>query len=125
MLRSMGLLVLVCLALVGWMAFKQSDVDTVREVDPASTVQLAVARASYAVAVPSGLPDGYRPTSARTDAGDAVEIRADARGQLGKGICNYSADELRQVMGMKSGEVRAVLPRATEEAVHRDYFVLG
>jgi len=29
------------------------------------------------------------------------------------------------VMGMKSSEVREVLPRATEEAVHRDYFVLA
>jgi hypothetical protein len=27
-------------------------------------------------------------------------------------------------MGMKTDEVRQVLPRATEEAVHRDYFVL-
>ena len=26
-------------------------------------------------------------------------------------------------MGMKSAAVREVLPRATEEAVHRDYFV--
>ena len=43
---------------------------------------------------------------------------------VGKGISNYSAAELRRVMGMKSGEVREVLPRATEEAVHRDYFVL-
>jgi hypothetical protein len=71
MLRSLGPLVLICLALVGWMAFQQSDVDTVREVDPASTVQLAAARASYPVVAPSGLPEGYRPTSARTDAGGA------------------------------------------------------
>jgi glutamate 5-kinase len=28
------------------------------------------------------------------------------------------------VMGMKSSQVREVLPRATDEAVHRDYFVL-
>jgi hypothetical protein len=27
-------------------------------------------------------------------------------------------------MGMQSAAVREVLPRATEEAVHRDYFVL-
>jgi hypothetical protein len=27
-------------------------------------------------------------------------------------------------MGMKSTQVREVLPRATDEAVHRDYFVL-
>ena len=26
--------------------------------------------------------------------------------------------------GLKSAQVREVLPRATEEAVHRDYFVL-
>ena len=71
MLRSLGPLVLICLALVGWMAFKQSDIDPVREVDPSSTVQLAAARAGYPVAAPEGLPDGYRPTSARTDAGDA------------------------------------------------------
>jgi glutamate 5-kinase len=29
------------------------------------------------------------------------------------------------VMGMKSGQVRERMPRATEEAVHRDYFVLA
>ena len=33
--------------------------------------------------------------------------------------------ELRRVKGLKSADVRAVLPRATEEAVHRDYFVLA
>ena len=59
------------------------------------------------------------------DAGDAVEVRAVDGAAIGKGICNYSADELRRVMGRKSAEVREVLPRATEEAVHRDYFVLA
>ena len=29
------------------------------------------------------------------------------------------------MMGMKSGEVRERMPRATDEAVHRDYFVLA
>jgi glutamate 5-kinase len=58
-------------------------------------------------------------------AGDAVEV-ADGGGVLiGKGICNYSASELRRIRGMKSADVREVLPRATEEAVHRDYFVLA
>ena len=39
-------------------------------------------------------------------------------------ISNYSAEELRQVIGMKSAAVRAILPRASEEAVHRDYLVV-
>ena len=33
-------------------------------------------------------------------------------------------EELRRVIGLKSAAVREVLPRATDEAVHRDYFVL-
>jgi hypothetical protein len=70
MLRSLLPLVLIVLVLVGWQAFRQSkDVQPVRPIDPASTVQLAAARAGYAVLVPTGLPEGYRPTSARTDAG--------------------------------------------------------
>jgi glutamate 5-kinase len=43
---------------------------------------------------------------------------------VGKGIVNYSAEELRRIKGLKTDAVREVLPRATEEAVHRDYFVL-
>ena len=58
--------------------------------------------------------------------GDAVEV-AGGNGSgaaIGKGIVNYSASELRQVKGMKTAQVRDLVPRATEEAVHRDYFVL-
>jgi glutamate 5-kinase len=59
-------------------------------------------------------------------AGDAVEVLgAHGNGPIGKGIVNYSADELRRIKGLKTAEVRELLPRATEEAVHRDYFVLG
>jgi glutamate 5-kinase len=70
------------------------------------------------------LPVGIVEVAGAFDAGDAVEVR-DGRSAIGKGICNYSATELRQVMGLKSSQVREVLPRATEEAVHRDYFVLA
>jgi len=58
------------------------------------------------------------------DAGDAVEIAARDR-PVGKGIVNYSAPELQRVKGLKSAQVRELLPRASEEAVHRDYFVLA
>ncbi len=72
------------------------------------------------------LPVGVVEVRGAFDAGDAVEVVAAAGGaRLGKGICNYAAGELRRVAGMKSGAVREVLPRATDEAVHRDYFVLG
>jgi glutamate 5-kinase len=69
------------------------------------------------------LPVGIVDVVGGFDAGDAVHV-AEGEAVIGKGICNYSAGELRRVMGMKSSQVREVLPRATDEAVHRDYFVL-
>jgi glutamate 5-kinase len=70
------------------------------------------------------LPVGVVDVAGAFDAGDAVEVVHDGS-PIGKGITNYSADELRRVAGLKSAEARAVLPRASEEAVHRDYFVLA
>jgi glutamate 5-kinase len=76
------------------------------------------------------LPVGVVEVVGEFDAGDAVEV-VGAREQdservraIGKGICNYSAAELRSVIGLKSGAVREILPRATDEAIHRDYLVL-
>ena len=70
------------------------------------------------------LPVGVVDVRGSFNAGDAVEI-AHERSTIGKGISNYSADELLQVRGMKSGAVRELLPLASEEAIHRDYFVLA
>ncbi len=70
------------------------------------------------------LPVGIVDVQGAFEAGDAVDVR-DRAAAVGKGISNYSAAELRRVMGLKSPAVREVLPRATEEAVHRDYFVLA
>ena len=73
MIRSLVPLVVICLLLVAWQAFRTSNEDTVRDVDPASTVRLAAERAGYPVLAPGGLPEDYRPTSARTDAGFAAQ----------------------------------------------------
>jgi glutamate 5-kinase len=76
------------------------------------------------------LPVGVVEVLGDFDAGDAVDIAAPTesgkapRRTLAKGICSYSAEELRRVIGLKSEAVRGVLPRATDEAVHRDYLVV-
>jgi len=69
------------------------------------------------------LPVGVTDVDGDFEAGDAVEVAADGS-VIGKGIANYSAEELRRIKGMRSAEVRELLPHASEEAVHRDYFVL-
>jgi glutamate 5-kinase len=70
------------------------------------------------------LPVGVVDVSGDFEAGDAVEV-AHEGAPVGKGISNYSAGELRQVRGLKSAAVRKLLPSSSEEAVHRDYFVLA
>jgi glutamate 5-kinase len=72
------------------------------------------------------LPVGIVDVKGEFSAGDAVEVRPAAGGgrPIGKGIVNYSAGELRRIKGMKSDAVAETIPRAAEEAVHRDYFVL-
>lgn len=73
MLRSLLPVVVICLLLVFWQSLQEDADKGLRVVDPSSAVQLAAARASYAVPAPAGLDEEYRPTSARTDAGDAGE----------------------------------------------------
>jgi glutamate 5-kinase len=69
------------------------------------------------------LPVGITEVEGEFEAGDAVEVAADGR-TIGKGIVNYSAGELRRIKGLRTDKVRELLPQASEEAVHRDYFVL-
>jgi glutamate 5-kinase len=77
------------------------------------------------------LPVGIVDVQGKFDAGDAVEIavrdssQPSELGLIAKGVCNYSAQELRQVKGKKTEAVREILPHATDEAVHRDYLVVG
>jgi len=72
------------------------------------------------------LPVGIVDVAGEFSAGDAVRVRSGGDGSrpIGKGIVNYSSQELRRIKGMKSKQVRELMPRAAEEAVHRDYFVL-
>jgi glutamate 5-kinase len=72
------------------------------------------------------LPVGIVGVAGDFHAGDAVEVRVAGGNSrpIGKGIVNYSAADLREILGMKSDAVQEVMPRASAEAVHRDYFVL-
>ena len=69
------------------------------------------------------LPVGITGVEGEFVAGDAVEVVSDGE-VVGKGIVNYSAAELGRIKGMRSAEVRDLMPQASDEAVHRDYFVL-
>jgi glutamate 5-kinase len=69
------------------------------------------------------LPVGIVSVAGSFDVGDAVEVVANGL-VLGKGITDYTADELNRVLGLKSDQVRSLLPHAADEVIHRDRFVL-
>jgi len=73
MARSLLPLVAIVLGVAAWVSLGRDTDDPVTEVDPATTVQLAAARADYPVLAPTGLTEEFRPTSARTDAGNAQD----------------------------------------------------
>ena len=64
MLRSLAPLVVICLAIVGWLTFLRDDssTDPVREIDPSGTVRTAAEYADFPLEAPTDLPEGWRAT---------------------------------------------------------------
>ncbi len=69
------------------------------------------------------LPVGIAAVRGSFEVGDAVEVVTDGA-TIGKGISEYSSRELTQVIGMKTEQVRELIPHAADEVIHRDRFVL-
>jgi glutamate 5-kinase len=69
------------------------------------------------------LPVGILGAEGGFEVGDAVDVAVDGA-TIGKGISDYSARELSRVKGMKTEQVRELLPHAADEVIHRDRFVL-
>ena len=69
------------------------------------------------------LPVGVVAVVGEFAGGDAIEIRLEGV-PIGKGIANFSADEIDRIRGQRTPEVREIIPQAPEELVHRDHLVL-
>jgi glutamate 5-kinase len=69
------------------------------------------------------LPVGIAEVRGSFEVGDAVEVVADGE-PIGKGISDYSSRELSRVIGMKTEQVRQLIPHAADEVINRDRFVL-
>jgi glutamate 5-kinase len=69
------------------------------------------------------LPVGVVEVEGHFGAGDAIDVMANGR-LIGRGISEYSAQELERVKGLKSPQARELLPHAADEVIHRDRFVL-
>jgi len=83
------------------------------------------ARAALVERGASVLPIGIERVEGEFAAGALVRVR-DEIGEIGRGLCAFSSDELTRIAGHKSEELRAILGRdAATAAVHRDNLSLS
>ena len=100
-----------------WIAFGRTAKGVVRVDDGARDALLNRGTSLLAVGV-IGAEGGF-------DVGEAVEIE-DAEGRpLARGLSNYSCNDLRAIMGLKSGDIREKLGyKDFDEVIHRNNLVL-
>jgi len=85
----------------------------------------AGARGALVLGGKSLLPSGVRGTQKTFRAGDVVSLVDPAGQEFGRGLANYSRDEVERIKGLKSDEIAGVLgARPYDEVVHRDNLVI-
>jgi glutamate 5-kinase len=85
----------------------------------------AGARGALVLGGKSLLPSGVRGTQKTFRAGDVVSLVDPAGQEFGRGLANYSRDEVEKIKGLKSDEIAGVLgARPYDEVVHRDNLVI-
>ena len=71
------------------------------------------------------LPSGIVAVEADFNIGAAVEFKKQKKEILGIGLANYSAIDIRKIMGLKSNQIKAVLGhKSYDEVIHRDNLVI-
>ncbi|MNL36632.1 Glutamate 5-kinase [compost metagenome] len=71
------------------------------------------------------LPTGVTGVEGDFSPGETVSLRDAAGRELGRGIANYGACELRRIQGRKSAEVEDLLGfKVADEVIHRDNLVV-
>ena len=71
------------------------------------------------------LPSGIIQVNGEFTRGETISIVGPEGEEIARGLVNYSAQELRQIMGCKSIEINGILGYSSEEeVVHRDNLVL-
>ena len=92
---------------------------------PLGTLVVDRGAAAALVAGRSLLPAGVRDVTGEFDRGDPVDVRDAAGIVLARGLCAYSAEDMRRIAGHRSEQIETVLGwRGRDEAIHRDDLVM-
>lgn len=101
-----------------WIAFT-GQVHGSLTIDPGAEKALIVTKKSL-------LSAGIRDVDGDFKAGDKVEIVSATNGScIGRGLVNYSSEDIRTIRGCKSSEIKAKLgTKPFDEVIHRDNLVI-
>ena len=92
---------------------------------PAGTLRIDEGAAAALQSGKSLLPAGVISVDGAFDRGDAVAVYDAGGSEVARGLCAYSAEDSRRILGHKSGEIEALLGyRGRDEMIHRDDLVL-
>jgi glutamate 5-kinase len=71
------------------------------------------------------LPSGIREVRGHFGHGDSVVVLNEESEELGVGMVNYDAGDIRKIMGLKTTEIESILGfRHDDEVIHRDNLVI-
>jgi glutamate 5-kinase len=71
------------------------------------------------------LPAGITNVTGAFKVGDSVDLRAVDETKIGRGLVNYSAEEIRRIQGCKTSDIEKRLgSKEFDEVIHRDNLVL-
>ncbi len=80
----------------------------------------AGAREALVKSAKSLLPSGVKDVAGAFAAGDVVSLVADGA-EFARGLCNFAAEDLKKVKGLKTTQIEQVLGhKPSDEVVHRD-----
>lgn len=94
---------------------------------PKGTVVVdAGARRALTAQGKSLLPSGIVRVRGEFARGDLVAVSDETGNEFARGLVNYSADEMKKILGRKTSAIRRILGEAPyDEAIHRDHLVLN
>lgn len=71
------------------------------------------------------LPVGVKDIAGKFDLGEAVSVKNENGLEIARGLVNFSSENLRKIIGLKTGQVEEVLGgEYVDEVIHRDNLVL-
>jgi glutamate 5-kinase len=92
---------------------------------PAGTLVIDPGAANALSTGKSLLPPGVMDVKGQFDKGAPVIVKTAEGREVARGLCAYSADEARRIMGHKCGEIEALLGyRGPDEMIHADNLAL-